>query len=334
MKKLVIRNRRSGQSSPALDWYFTNNNFEHFVIEMDEGVDIDKAISGAIEKGCEVVVAAGGDGTVNTVVNSLMKVDQLQRPKMAILPLGTANDFAGTLGIPDAIDEAMAMIDSDQYVPVDVVRIIADGFSMYYANVAAGGNSVRVSEEMTDELKSRWGAFCYIRGGINVLTDLKSFRIIAELDADKLEPMDSWAVLVANGRTNAGRIVVAPEASPVDGLIDVIIIRDGTAIDLIELVSNAVLGNYLECEQVIHRQVKRFVLHSEPGMRFTIDGEVINQEPVEFVVVPGAIQMCVSRQLATQSMSYAENRIDSAHRSTESARSKIASDSTPNRRDR
>ena len=247
----------------------------------------------AVDAGCEMVVAAGGDGTVNAIVNALMSVDPKVRPSLGILPLGTANDFAGCLCIPDEISAAIELVETAAVRPVDVVRIEADGFERYYANVAAGGNSVRVSEEMTAEMKERWGAFCYLRGAIEVLSDLKSFRITAKCDDELFSDLDTWAVLVANGKTNAGRIVVAPQASPVDGLLDVVIIRDGSALDIIEIVSNALLGSFVDCEQVIYRQVKRLHLHSQPSMRFTLDGEVIDREPVRFEVVPAAIRMCL-----------------------------------------
>ncbi len=262
-------------------------------VEMRRDVDLVTAIK---EAECETVIAAGGDGTVNAIVNALMQIDTGERPKMALVPIGTANDFAGTLALPEDADASLDLVSTSQFLPIDVVRIQADNFEYFYANIAAGGNSVRVAEEMTDEMKSAWGAFCYLRGGLQVLTDLKSFRIAADCGGELLKDLDTWAVLVANGRTSAGRIAVAPEASPIDGLLDVIIIRDGTVLDIVEIVSNALLGSYLECEQVIFRQVPYLKLHSVPGMRFTLDGEVIDEEPVQFEVEPGAIEMFVGSQ--------------------------------------
>ncbi len=263
------------------------------IYEVSRDGDLKTRISQAVAEGCQVVVAAGGDGTVNAVVNALMSIEKDRRPHLAILPLGTANDFAATLKLPDDVGQAFELSYSQQLLPIDVVKIHACEFQRYFANIAAGGNSVRVSEEMTDEMKERWGAFCYLRGGLPVLADLQTFKITAHCDSEVFSDIDSWAVLIANGKTNAGRIMVAPNASPNDGLLEVIIIRDGSVLDIMEIVSQALLGSYLECDQVIYRQVQRLRLHSEPSMRFTIDGEVIDEEPVEFEVVPGAISMFV-----------------------------------------
>ncbi len=309
MKKLLIENLQSGkakQQSIAMERLMAECQWR---IAMSREIDLFHEVCQAVDQGCELVVAAGGDGTVNAVVNALMQVDAERRPRLAILPLGTANDFAGTLCIPDDLSQAIALLETDQVLPVDVVSMQSSGFQRYFANIAAGGNSVRVSEEMTDEMKESWGAFCYLRGGVEVLSDLTSFHIDAQCDDELFSELDTWAVLVANGKTNAGRIVVAPEASPVDGLLDVIIIRDGTVFDMVEIVARALLGSYLDSDQVIHRQVKMLKLRSQPAMRFTIDGEVVDQEPVQFDVVPAAISMVVGSQFLIEN----SNRLATAN---------------------
>ncbi len=261
-------------------------------IEITDHIDIRKVIAEAVDNGCDRVIAAGGDGTVNAVVNAMMRIDQMKRPALAIVPLGTANDFAGTLEIPDDIERAIAIAFDGESRLIDVVQMTAPNFERYYANVAAGGNCTRVSEELTDEIKQKWGALCYIRGAVGVLSDMQTFRVIADCDDERIE-VDTWAVLVANGKTNAGRIPVAPQASPNDGLIDVIIIRDGGVIDMVEIVTKTLLSNVLESDQVIFRQVKKITLSSIPDMRFTVDGEVVDEYPTRFEVVPKAIRMMV-----------------------------------------
>tara|TARA_R110002073_G_scaffold149182_1_gene302649 strand:+ start:24288 stop:25190 length:903 start_codon:yes stop_codon:yes gene_type:complete len=291
MTNLVFWNRGSGKSEQVERLRAALPSATTTWVQISRDVDLRETIEQQLECECDVVFAAGGDGTVNAVVNALMKIDSARRPSMAVIPLGTANDFAGTLAIPDEIEEAVALHRDCQPIPMDVVRIAGSGFERYYANVAAGGNCVRVSEELTDDIKSRWGAFSYLRGAVGVLADMKSFRVHAEMDGQKISDFDSWAVLVANGKTNAGRIEVAPEASPVDGLLDVVLIKDGDVMDMVEIVAGNLLGNFLECEQVIYRQARRLKLYSDPPMRFTLDGEVVDEEPVEFECIPGAIRM-------------------------------------------
>lgn len=291
---LVIHNPGSGNAQAAESLENLLAPHSTHVEQLTRGTNLTKLIQTATNSGCKLIIAAGGDGTVNAVVNAMMQLPRVSRPRLAILPLGTANDFAGTLALPNNVEEASNLISqSTSYLPMDIIEVRSSDIVRYYANIAAGGNSVRVTEEMTSELKERWGAFCYLRGAVGVLGDLESYHIRAQIDQESIENLDTWAVLVANGKTNAGRILVAPHASPNDGLMDVILIKNGTVVDIVEIVSGAIFGNYLECEQVIFRQCQSFTLHSTPDMRFTMDGEVIDEEPVQFSVQAGAIDMLV-----------------------------------------
>ena len=291
MTNLLFWNQGSGKSESIADLHAVLHSVPTTWVELTQDVDMLSEIQIALATGCETVIAAGGDGTVNAVVNALMRIDTDRRPSLAIIPLGTANDFAGTLAIPDSIEQAAELLWTSRPTLMDVVRMRGEGFERHFANVAAGGNCVRVSEQLTEEMKKRWGPLSYIRGSIGVLADMKTYRIKVDIDGERFVGMDSWAVLVANGRTNAGRIEVAPEASPQDGMLDVVIIKDGGVIDMIEIVAGNLTGNFLECDQVIFRQAKRLELQSDPPMRFTLDGELIDKEPVEFQLMAEAIRV-------------------------------------------
>lgn len=267
-----------------------NRDYQADWIELDEELDLPKDLQRQAAKGIQSVVAAGGDGTINAVVNGLMNVEPDQRPALGIIPIGTANDFAVNLQIPNDPIEAAKRL-STPARPVDIVEICGKDLKLHYANVAAGGNCVRVSESMTEEIKQTWGAFSYLRGAIHVLADMATYKVTATCDDEVIEDLTTWAILVANGRTNAGHIEVAPRASVADGLIDVIMVRDGTVADMLEIAAANLLGDFLKHDQIIFRQVKQLTLHSDPPMRFTIDGEVIDKEPVQFRVLAGAIQM-------------------------------------------
>jgi diacylglycerol kinase (ATP) len=299
--RLVISNKKSGKSSSfesKLEELGRDESTQ--VLRLTRDVNLNEAVQRAVvgDK-CSLVIAAGGDGTVNLVVNAIMCLPEELRPRLAIIPIGTANDFAGTLLISDDLQQVVSSIDDGEFVPIDVVRIRVGRFERYFANVAAGGNSVEVSESMTDDMKAMWGPLCYLRGAVGVLGAMKTFRIQAKVDDELLE-VESWGVLVANGRTNAGRIVIAPLASPTDGLLDVIIIKNGDFLDMIEIASRTLFSSLLECQQVVFRQGMKLQLQSTPSMRFTLDGEVIDEVPIEFEIVPGAIDMLVGARFRNE----------------------------------
>jgi diacylglycerol kinase (ATP) len=93
--------------------------------------------------------------------------------------------------------------------------------------------------------------------------------------------------------------VVAPEATIDDGKLDLVLIRDGTAFDMIEIAASNLVRSYLECDQVVFRQAERVTLSSDPPMHFTLDGEVCRWEPLSFEIVPGAIEMLAGPEAAT-----------------------------------
>lgn len=303
-ENLVVYNPGAGNAEAAGMLEALLDHRATHLEELNDNTDLNLLVKNAVNGGCKLIVAAGGDGTVNAIVNAIMRLTSQHRPRLAILPLGTANDFAGTLEIPIDVSIASALVArSHNYVPVDIIQVKSGTDVKYFANVAAGGNSVKVTEEMTPEMKEKWGAYCYLRGAVSVMGELESYRITAQLDQERIEDLHTWAVIVANGKTNAGRIPVAPHASPNDGLLDVILIQDGTVADLVEIVSGAIFGNYLECEQVIFRQCRSLTLRSTPGMRFTMDGEMVDYEPLQFEVQPGAIEMLVGPNFVLPALS-------------------------------
>ena len=292
--RLIISNGKSGKSS-AFETLLEQMGRGELtqILRLTRDVNLNEAVRKAVvDDNCKLIVAAGGDGTVNVVVNAIMCLRAELRPRLAIIPIGTANDFAGTLLISDDNQQVIGSLVDGTFAPIDVVRIRAGRSNRFFANMAAGGNSVEVSESITDDIKTMWGPLCYLRGAIGVLGAMKTFQIQATMDDEVLD-VESWGVLVANGRTNAGRIPVAPLASPTDGLLDVIIIKNGDVLDMFEIASKTLFSSLLESQQVVFRQVKKLQLQSTPGMRFTLDGEVIDEVPFEFEIVPGAIDMLV-----------------------------------------
>lgn len=299
MKSLVLFNSGAGRATTLETLREELAREELEWLELKPEIQLHQQLAEAVDGGVRRVIAAGGDGTVNAAVNGIMQLTKEQRPLLAVLPLGTANDFACSLGVSQPPLRFDQFLRASRPVAIDVVRTRGNQSSGYYANVAAGGNSVRVSEHLTEEIKTRWGAYCYLRGAIDVLGDMRSFQVSVDVDGERLENLDCWAVLVANGRTTGGRISVAPAALLDDGKLDLVLIREGTTIDLIEIAANNLLSSYLDCEQVEFRQAERVTLRSEPPMHFTLDGEVCKWEPLSFEIVPGAIEMLAGPEAAT-----------------------------------
>lgn len=291
-RTLVIYNPKSGNAAQAgevLAWLAKKPNVT--MRETASASEATKVAAEAVHEEFGLIIAAGGDGTVHAVANGIASIGQ--RANMGVLPTGTANDFAFTLGMPNDLLLAAQHLLTATPSPMDLIEATCGSQTRYIVNMATGGNSNRVTESLTDEIKQTWGPLSYLRGAISVLADLGSYDISVEIDSSEQFAVRTWNILVANGKTNAGRLMVAPNARPDDGLLDLVIIRDGNFVDLAAIAAEfAILPiNYLESDQVIFRQARQVSIQSEPPMKFSIDGEILDEPPSSFRVKPGAINM-------------------------------------------
>jgi diacylglycerol kinase (ATP) len=244
-----------------------------------------------LRSGYELIVAAGGDGTINEVVNGLAA--DFAQATLGIIPLGTGNDLARTLALPDDPLEALALLTEGPVRPIDLIKIESTDAMVYGINVAAGGFSGQVDEVLTDELKETWGPLAYLIGAVSVFPDLAGYETTIAWEDSPFERVEALNVIVANGRTVAGGFRVAPTANPEDGLLDVVVVRYGSVVDLVGVAARLLAGNYLNSEQVLHRRARRVRITSRPGMWFNIDGELLTKEPITFTVQPQALRVVV-----------------------------------------
>ncbi len=239
--------------------------------------------------GARLIVAGGGDGTINAVVNGIMQArERGAEAAFGVLPLGTANDFAATLSLPEDLQECVALLSTTPR-PLDVVRVNTEEGRQYWINVATGGNAERVTELMTDDIKQTWGPLSYLRGAISVLSDLAVFEARVSLDDGPSETFTTLNVILGNGRTSGGRMPVAPRANPEDGLLEVVIVLDGPPIELVSLGTDFVLADYLEHANIVYRQASHLRIESAPAMSFSVDGESCSGTPLEVDVLQQAL---------------------------------------------
>ncbi|MBA2269922.1 MAG: diacylglycerol kinase family lipid kinase [Chthoniobacterales bacterium] len=252
----------------------------------DKG-DATRLAADAIIDACDLIVAAGGDGTLNEVINGL--ADHLDRVQVGLIPLGTGNDFARMLGLSGSIDESIDVLRGGHIHPTDLVRVTTDHVR-YCINVSAGGFSGAVNEKLTPEIKQSWGPLAYVRCAAEALPELRAYRTQITLDGVDTSELNLYNAVIANGRYVAGGTIIAPEASIDDGLLDIVLVPENPAADIALVAAQILMGTHLTSEGVVFRRAAKVTVHSEPGMWFNVDGELIGNEPATFEVLPRAVQ--------------------------------------------
>jgi diacylglycerol kinase (ATP) len=241
----------------------------------------------AIGKGRTIIVAAGGDGTLNEVINGIG--EKFGEVRVGLLPLGTGNDFGRSLEMPVDLEVALEVIRAGETRPVDLVRVTSDEVR-YFVNVSAGGFSGLMNEKLTPEMKKTWGPLAYLRSAAAALPELRAYRTTLSLDNEESITMELYNVVVANGRYVAGGRLIAPEALIDDSLLDLILVPQRPAAEMALIVAQIALGTHLSSDAVVYRRARKVTVNSKPGMWFNVDGELVGNEPATFEIVPRALR--------------------------------------------
>jgi diacylglycerol kinase (ATP) len=268
-----------------------------------EGLEVDwvqtegpeDAIGAAEEWSEGLLIVAGGDGTINDVVNGLGRAGFPEGVTLGILPAGTGNDLAATLCIPEDPDLAKDVILQNRGRWLDVARVRSDGIGeRFFINVATGGLGAEISDANDEELKKRWGKLSYLRASLEVARNFDVRELTLYIDGEERQ-VEAVNIAVGNCRYTGGGWPATPKANPEDGLLDVVIIENLGVTDLLDL-TPAVLGesDYLDSDGVLFVRAQEIRVDTQPpGLEFTVDGEVIGNEPAQFSVLPRALKVIV-----------------------------------------
>src|SRR3954470_1844772 len=238
--------------------------------------DATKAARLAVERQYDVVIAAGGDGTIHEVVNGL--AEQEYRPKLGIIPAGTTNDFARALQIPRDIGPAVDIITRGELIPVDIGRIN----DRYFINIAGGGRITELTYDVPSKLKTMLGQLAYYLKGMEMLPSLKAVEVSIEYDGKLFE---GEVMLFLVGLTNSvgGFEKLAPDSSINDGMFSLLILKKTNLADLIRIATFALRGEHIHDPKVIYTQANRIKVSTDEKVQLNLDGEFGGMLPGEFV---------------------------------------------------
>jgi diacylglycerol kinase (ATP) len=255
-----------------IDWVRAKGHVVEPHVTLEAG-DARAMTAAAARAGADVVIAMGGDGTVNEVVNGL---DGFDTP-LGIIPLGTANDFAAQAGIPADADHAMDVILRRNPVCIDTASLNGRRF----LNVSTGGVGAEATAETPPDAKETLGPMAYAITGVRKFAELQPYRASFRGDGFVFDG-DFLMFAVGLTRASGGGTLVTPRASVIDGLLDVCIVESMGRADFARLVLKVKRGEHLSEPGVHYAQLPSIVVSADLPLSVNVDGETSGGRRLEY----------------------------------------------------
>ena len=224
-------------------------------------------------------IISGGDGTINTAIN-IMLGNNINVP-IGIIPTGTCNDFARSIGIPSNIDKCFDIILSGKTAAIDVGFVNDES---YFLNTCAGGVLVDISFSTSGELKKSIGPLAYYLKALSEISHTKPFQLKLRTENDYID-VEALMFIILNGRHVGGFNNIACKADLTDGLMDIIIIKNCWHIDLAGMLINVLTNELMRDRNIISLKARKCIIEGDTNVALTLDGEKGPKLPisVEFI---------------------------------------------------
>lgn len=286
IRTLLIVNPGSRQGAEAsLDEGVARLKSAGFEVELypSEGPDQSRQAVSSRRQELDLVIMGGGDGTISSMAGTLYDC----RLPLGVLPLGTANDLARSLSIPQELSAAFDVILANQRRRIDLG--VVNGH--YFFNVANLGLGVQVTQELTPDVKKQWGVFSYLKAFVAALARRRQFRVRLVVDGERRK-LRSIQLAVGNGRYYGGGNVIRDCARIDDGLLSLYSVRPLGVWELLTLAPLLREGQYDLDQRVVTARGQRIELQTRPSnMAIHADGEPVTETPARFETIPEALEV-------------------------------------------
>lgn len=278
---------KAGRLIGKVDRLLSGSGLEHEIKVSRSGEHLGQLARQAAERGASLVAALGGDGTVSIVANALLGTDAALAP----LPSGTADDFAKAIGM-GSIDKAVHQLIEPRVESIDVVRITTGAVQRHYVNVAGAGFDSEVNETANDMRVNLGATGTYLASVLKTLPRFQPARFRVELD-DEVFDLHAMLAIVGNGVSYGGGMRVTPEASVVDGVLDVCIVEAMSIPAFLRAFPRVFRGTHVTHPKVRTARSARVRLETDRRVQVYADGERVGPLPAVFEVMPGALPVVV-----------------------------------------
>jgi YegS/Rv2252/BmrU family lipid kinase len=286
----AAKGQKAQRFQRSLDTLATTND----LLRTTSPGDARRLAAEAIREGRDTIIAAGGDGTLNEVLNGFGDVpDGFARARIGVLPLGTINVFARELGMPMQPEQALPILARAHEARIDLPFVEHGKPSArrrtYFAQLAGAGLDARAIELLDWPTKKRIGPLAYIVAGLKALREKPAALLVTSGD----QTIPGQLVLVGNGRLYGGTFRIFPAADLRNGLLDVCVFPRANWWTLARCGPGLLLHGHLPASAVIRLQVPSFTVTSRTPAPFEVDGELGHPLPATFSVCPAGLRVIV-----------------------------------------
>jgi diacylglycerol kinase (ATP) len=236
--------------------------------------------------GYDTLVVAGGDGTINSVVNDMFHSGA--NMPLGIIPSGTSNDFAASLGITGSFSKCLDSIINHEPRYVDIAMLNNE---RYFVGTCAGGIFVNVSYKTSNDFKRALGPTAYYIKALTEVGTFKPFKLEIKAGDGRIFEEEALLFFITNGSHAGGFTQLINKADINDGLMDIVIIKECLNVELVALFFKAVTNNLLDDKNVVHIKAEKCIVSSNKRIVLSVDGEKGDALPVDFEVVPDKLKI-------------------------------------------
>lgn len=306
---MVIVNPASANGSTRKDWPAIAAKMKHFGIEFDWKMtagpgDATRLATEAIHEGYRAIIAVGGDGTLNEVVNGLVDDDRPICPEVVIgvISRGTGCDFIKAMGIPKDVDRAVECLAGGvpRIIDLGKVRFASHNGGTavrYYANIADVGLGGETVDRVNKTSKAMGGFASFLWGTMVSLLRYRNRPARVTIDDGEAFSTSVTVLAIANGRYFGGGMKISPLSDPSDGLLDVVLCHHFSKLEVILNLNRLYKGTHLSHRKVEHHRASRVIVSSNSRVLLDVDGEQPGTVEAEFGIVPSALKVCVPSDL-------------------------------------
>ncbi len=285
-RALLLVNRHARRGKEALSQAFSKLQELGFDLQ-EESTEKPKQLPDIIRRWSDrvdLVIVGGGDGTLNAAVDGIVDT---QLP-LGILPLGTANDLARTLAIPEALDQACQVIANGKQQRIDLGWVNGK----HFFNVASLGLSVQITKQLTKEIKQRWGVLAYAVTAIRVVGRSRPFLAEIRSNGESIK-VKTVQIAVGNGQYYGGGMKIAEDAAINDQRLDLYSLEIERAWEIIPLLPAMKQGQQADLPGVRTLQSQEIEVYTNKRRPINTDGEITTYTPAKFRLIPQALSIFV-----------------------------------------